>query len=107
MRPAAARSCSSRTLPSFARSTTLNLPVEDSSLVSIPARSRPASEYHQLADVSLVNSATPTDGLSEAAPNAIVVQTRVIARKRILAVRIRHLSWILNRHYTAAPRARR
>src|SRR5947207_1649372 len=89
MRPASARSCSSRTLPSLARSTILNLPVEASSLVSMPARSRPASEYHQLADVSLVNSATPTDGLSE--PKAIVAQASVAARKRILAVRINHL----------------
>src|SRR5262249_24966189 len=93
MRPACARSCSSRTLPSLARSTILNLPVEASSLVSMPARSRPASVYHQLADVSLVNSATPTDGFSE--PKAIVVKTRVAARKRILVVRICHLSWIL------------
>src|SRR5262245_41836297 len=89
MRPAAARSCSSSTLPSFSRSTTLNLPVDDSSLVSMPARSRPASEYHQLADVSFVNSATPTDGLSE--PNAIVAKTRVAANKKNFPVRISHL----------------
>src|SRR5712691_712746 len=62
-RPDAARSCSLRTCSSFERSTTLNFSVDVSSLVSMLLRSRPAPLYHQAAEESLVNSATPTEGL--------------------------------------------
>src|SRR4029079_7680952 len=65
-RPDEARSCSSSTGPSFARSTMRNFSVADSSLLSIPARSCPAPPYHHAADVSFLKSATPIDGLSAA-----------------------------------------
>src|SRR4051794_11274584 len=63
-RPELARSCSSRTAPSLWRSTSLNFSVPASSLLSIPARSLPTSDVHQLADVSLRNSATARTGLA-------------------------------------------
>src|SRR4249920_7291 len=61
-RPEAIRFCSSITLCSFSRSTTLNEPVLDSSLLSNPARSLPTPPLHQLALVSFLNSATATIG---------------------------------------------
>src|SRR5436190_955014 len=77
-RPDAPRSCSSRTGPSLERSTTLNFSVPASSFVSMLLRSLPAPPYHQAADVSFLNSATPIDGFSEAATGPTASSARQI-----------------------------
>src|SRR5690606_41184544 len=81
-RPDAARFCSSSTLPSLLRSSTLKLPVLDSSLESMPDNSQPTPPRHHAAPDSFLNSATPTAGLpaAHAAPAPIRPASATAAR---------------------------
>src|SRR4249919_3145537 len=86
-RPDAIRFCSSITLCSFSRSTTLNEPVLDSSLLSNPARSRPTPPLHQPALVSFLNSATATIGRPpEDSPADARIGVAPATRKNRLAI---------------------
>src|ERR1043166_4170764 len=77
-RPDEPRSCSWSTEPSLARSTIRNFSVDASSFVSMLARSFPTPPYHQPADVSFVNSATPTDGFPDLSEAHAEVLTRAL-----------------------------
>ena len=51
----------------------------------MPARSLPTSEYHQLALVSFLNSATPTLGLSDA-KSAVATNIKVTAKSLFIMI---------------------